>query len=243
MRSRQAARRLAALTAVCAALTACGGGGEAGPDSAMTGAPAAPAATPEASAGPVPKPAPTPEAAPATPTAATPEPEPAEQQPPGPAPAPVTVPAPPTPPAGVAACGDMTQLLAAINEFRSQPRACASGPQPAAAALQWSSALAEAASRHAYDMARGDFFSHIGSDGSSARERVAAVGYGWFAVAENIGAGYASAADVVNGWTSSRSGHCEALMNPAFTEIGGACGYGAGTEYGRYWTIDLVGKR
>ncbi len=242
MRSRQAARRLAALTVVCAALTACGGGGESGPDSTMAGAPAAPAAMPEVGAGPVPSPAPAASAAtPATPTAPTQEQVPAEQVPP--APAPVTVPAPPTPPAGVTACGDMTQLLAAINEFRSQPRSCASGPQPAAAALRWSAALAEAASRHAYDMARGDFFSHIGSDGSSATERVAAVGYGWFAVAENIGAGYASAVDAVNGWIGSRSGHCEALMNPAFTEIGGACGYGAGTEYGRYWTIDLVGKR
>ena len=224
-------RRLAALIAMCAALAA-SGGGDSAPDVATAGALVAPAATPKDSAGPVPTPAQTSQAAPAAPAQES-----------APAPAWLAVSAAPTPPAGVTACGDMAQLSVLINEFRSQRRICASGPQPAAAALQWSSALAQAASRHAYDMARNDFFSHIGADGSSASERVAAVGYPWFAVAENIGAGYASAVDAVNGWIGSRAGHCEALMNPRFTEIGGACGHAPQTAYGNYWTIDLAGPR
>lgn len=137
----------------------------------------------------------------------------------------------------------MTELLALINAMRAQPRACASGLQPAAPALRWNPRLAEAASGHAWDMAAHDFFSHTGSDGSSAGQRAAAAGVASWGVGENIGAGYGSAAAVVAGWASSPQGHCEALMNPAYTEMGGACGYGQDTDYGSYWALLLARTR
>ena len=117
------------------------------------------------------------------------------------------------------------------------------GVQPAAPALAWSTALAAAADRHSQDMARNNFFSHRGSDGSEPSARVVAAGYGGWGVAENIAAGYGTAAQVVQAWASSESGHCEALMSAQFNQVGGSCRYRGATSYGSYWTLDLARAR
>ena len=117
------------------------------------------------------------------------------------------------------------------------------GVQPAAPALAWSTALAAAADRHSQDMARNNFFSDRGSDGSEPSARVVAAGCGGWGVAENIAAGYGTAAQVVQAWASSESGHCEALMSAQFNQVGGSCGYRVATSYGSYWTLDLARAR
>ncbi len=152
---------------------------------------------------------------------------------------------PPAPPdaadPGVADIRD--QLLAAVNEARSASRLCGSashGPSPPVA---WSDALATAAYLHSSDMARHGFFSHTGSDGSSAGQRISRQGYSWSTCGENIAVGYPSVSAVVQGWLGSE-GHCRNIMDPDFTEIGAgyAIGQYGGSSSARYWTLDLADR-
>jgi len=55
-------------------------------------------------------------------------------------------------------------------------------------------------------------------------------------VGENIGAGYTTPADVVNGWMNS-PGHRDNLLNSKYREIG--VGHSTGGSWGNYWTMDL----
>ena len=102
--------------------------------------------------------------------------------------------------------------------------------------------LMQAAQTHALDMACNLFMSHTGSDGSSPFERIAHFGYVFSAAAENVAAGYASPAEVVNGWMNS-VGHRENLLNPAYLDVG--IGYvfssdvGVNGNYAHYWVMTL----
>ena len=97
-----------------------------------------------------------------------------------------------------------------------------------------SGSLTQAAAAHSDDMVSHNFFSHTGSNGSTAGSRVTAAGYVWRSVGENIAAGQGSVAEVVDGWMKS-DGHCANLMNPAYTEMGLAYGVDAKSEMGIYW--------
>ena len=132
----------------------------------------------------------------------------------------------------------MSELLALINQFRSQPQLCSGRSLPAAPPYAWNGALANAAARHSGDMAINNFFSHTGSDGSSPRTRIAAAGYSgeW---AENIAAGVSNAAGAIALWRSSTMGHCDAMMSTTWKEIGASCVARQGTQYGYYWTLDF----
>src|SRR5688500_10573967 len=66
--------------------------------------------------------------------------------------------------------------------------------------LVLSAQLTAAASAHSQDMAIHDLFSHTGSDGSTMVSRVAATGYSYSQLAENIAAGQDTAEAVVAGW-------------------------------------------
>jgi uncharacterized protein YkwD len=102
--------------------------------------------------------------------------------------------------------------------------------------------LTQAAKVHAMDMACNLIFSHTGSDGSSPFDRMARVGYQFRAAAENIAAGQASPAAVVQGWMES-PGHRENMLNPGYTEIG--VGYifnhaeAPEGNYLHYWVMTL----
>ncbi len=102
--------------------------------------------------------------------------------------------------------------------------------------------LVAAARGHSDDMAINDFFSHTGSDGSSAGDRISREGYDWSRYGENIAAGYTSPASVMNGWMNS-PGHRANILNCAFTEIGIGYTYLANdtgsTNYHHYWTQDF----
>lgn len=63
--------------------------------------------------------------------------------------------------------------------------------------------LAAAAQAHADDMARNNFFSHTGSDGSRPSERVTRAGYAWSAVAENLALNSTDCAAAVTQWVNS----------------------------------------
>jgi uncharacterized protein YkwD len=110
-------------------------------------------------------------------------------------------------------------------------------------ALSWNDALASASLVHSDDMVAANVFSHTGSDGRSAGQRITAAGYAWRTWGENIAAGQRTVNQVVAGWMNS-PGHCANLMNPNFRDIGVACVAGsAGNSYGTYWTQKLGAAR
>ncbi len=127
-------------------------------------------------------------------------------------------------------------MLNAVNSFRSQPQDCGSnGSFPAAGALTWSCPMADAALTHSMDMANNNFFSHTGSDGSSAGTRMTNAGYSWSRWGENIAAGQTSVSSVMNAWINS-DGHCANLMNSSFTNFGSGKFTNTNSQYRVYWT-------
>ena len=137
-----------------------------------------------------------------------------------------------------------TNMLARVNQYRAAGASCGvHGAFASAPALAWNLALSQAADAHSRDMAANNFFSHTGSSGSSAGQRISAAGYNWSAYGENIAAGQAGINEVVDGWMAS-DGHCANIMNAAFADIGVACVPGtASTSYRSYWTMDLGKSR
>jgi uncharacterized protein YkwD len=135
-------------------------------------------------------------------------------------------------------------MLAAVNAHRRAGASCGSrGNFPAAPELTWNDPLTQAAVGHSDDMVAHNFFSHTGSTGSSAGDRITAAGYVWRTAGENIAAGQTSVAQVVDGWMKS-DGHCANIMNAAYRDIGAACVAGnAGTTYGTYWTQNFAAPR
>jgi uncharacterized protein YkwD len=79
--------------------------------------------------------------------------------------------------------------------------------------------LEAAAMAHAMDMARNDFVSHTGSDGSALSDRVRAAGYDFCEIAENIAQGQASLWAVLGSWARSAP-HRRNLLKPRVTDYG-----------------------
>lgn len=125
--------------------------------------------------------------------------------------------------------------LAVVNAARAKDRKCGRKEFPAVPPLALSAGLNHAALIHSQDMAKKDFFEHVGSDGSKVGERVTRVGYKWRAAGENIAIGPETAEAVVQGWLDS-PGHCANLMSPAFTEMGIAYVVDRKSDAGIYWT-------
>ena len=109
--------------------------------------------------------------------------------------------------------------LALTNQARAHARDCGARRFPPAPPLVLSAALARAARVHSRDMARHDFFSHTGSDGSSPGERATRAGYRWSMVGENIASGVPSARKVVSDWLASPE-HCANIMTAGFRQMG-----------------------
>lgn len=136
--------------------------------------------------------------------------------------------------ARVADCGDGPRVVASASGAPGEPMA------PSRPALRWSPQLAQAAARHAGAMARTRLFDHVGADGSTVRERVAATGYRWQLVGENLAAGHPELDEAVADWLASRS-HCAALLDARYTEFGLARteSDSPNDTYGVYWTLVL----
>lgn len=102
--------------------------------------------------------------------------------------------------------------------------------------------LSNSAQAHSKDMAFGDFFNHIGSNGTKIGDRTKSAGYQSSYVGENIAAGYITAEEVVRGWMNNPE-HRENILNPNYREIG--IGYHhlakdtGQINYNRYWTQDF----
>ncbi|MEO8482780.1 MAG: CAP domain-containing protein [Acidobacteriota bacterium] len=167
---------------------------------------------------------------------------------PGPTPTPPpTPPAPPAPPpvpapADPSAGAFEDDVLVRVNLRRGAGATCGGTAYPPVAPLSMNGNLRSAARAHSLDMATNNYFSHTSLDGRSFLDRMYAAGYtGSGPYAENIAAGYSSAAAAVDGWMSS-TGHCTAIMNGSFRVAGVGYAYGAGSSYGFYWTLDFGGS-
>jgi uncharacterized protein YkwD len=147
-------------------------------------------------------------------------------------------------PAPDAVCGlpgFQSELLQQINAARGRARTCGGVVRPATTPLVWNANLQVAAARHSSDMARNNYISHTGSDGSDLGERTTAAGYNWSGIGENIAAGPSDVTTAMNGWLASE-GHCNNIMSSSFDDVALACVSQPGTIYGKYWTMGL-GRR
>ncbi|ROO89309.1 uncharacterized protein YkwD [Actinocorallia herbida] len=137
---------------------------------------------------------------------------------------PTPKPKPSTPPP-VATGGGMTKVELKVLQLTNAERAKAG-----CAALKPNARLARAAQKHSKDMAVNDYFSHDSQDGRSPWDRIKAEGY-TDPGAENIAAGYPTAAAVVKGWMNS-AGHKANILNCKLKALGVG-------EYKNYWTQDF----
>lgn len=112
--------------------------------------------------------------------------------------------------AGAVRAEPVREVVRLTNAFRSQQ-----GLPPLAVSPQ----LEAAAEAHGRDMARRGFFSHTGSDGSSAGRRAKRQGYRYCLIAENIAKGQKSPAQVMRSWTGSK-GHRRNMLLRKASEIG-----------------------
>lgn len=85
--------------------------------------------------------------------------------------------------------------------------------------LRPSKRLADAAARHACDMAQRNEMTHKGSHTKGPSQRVRAAGYSTRVVAENIGKGFPKADGVLRAWVDS-SGHLENILLPQVRDFG-----------------------
>ncbi len=136
-------------------------------------------------------------------------------------------------PAAWAALED--QVLTETNARRALGANCGGKIYGAAKPLAMHPKLRTSARLHSKDMADKNYFSHTGLDGTSPFDRMKAAGYSGTTMGENIAAGYGTAKQTVQQWMDS-PGHCENIMNPAYTHLGVGYAYNASSTYKHYWT-------
>jgi uncharacterized protein YkwD len=101
------------------------------------------------------------------------------------------------------------------------------------------SQLTQAARLHSQDMACNRFFSHISPSAGDVVARIAAQGYQYSTVGENIATGYNSPVSVVQDWMES-TGHRANIMNELYTQVGVGYAFLDEGPTANYWTL-LVG--
>jgi len=121
----------------------------------------------------------------------------------------------------------LTEVIQAVNAYRAQKNL-----PPYTVNAQ----LAQAAQRHANDIACHKLYVHTGSDGSTPQTRVAATGYVAKSVSENVNGNYPplDGQGAVNWWINDKGDvrHGQNLISTTFTEIG--VGYSFFDNYGFY---------
>jgi uncharacterized protein YkwD len=107
--------------------------------------------------------------------------------------------------------------------------------------------LTQAARHQSEDMATKNLLQHATVPGSAYYnpttepnpwDRMAAEGYSWNIVAENIAGGYSDANSVYVAWWNS-TGHRENMYNSTLREIGIGYSFSSSSTYQSYYTIDL----
>ena len=128
------------------------------------------------------------------------------------------------------------QLLSEMNRVRAEHKLTP---------LQIDRQLMRAAQRHTEDMAWNNRLDHQGSDGSKLADRAKRAGYAYARVAENLAAGYATAAQAVKSWLESPP-HRRNLLDPEIRDAGIGYVFRDGEPdakvFRHYWTANF-GRR
>ena len=121
----------------------------------------------------------------------------------------------------------LTEVINAVNAYRAQK---------GLPAYTVNTQLAQAAQRHANDIACHKLYVHTGTDGSTPQSRVRDSGYVAKSVSENVNGNYPplSGQEVVNWWINDKGDprHGQNLVSTTFTQIG--VGYSFFDNYGFY---------
>jgi len=124
-------------------------------------------------------------------------------------------------------------MLAAINTSRNTGAICATATFPKSPPLTWHVALSGAAKTHVMDLLKreenGEFDlttmapPHIDSDGKRVSDRTQQQGSPFITVAENLASVSDNVSQIeqtVSSWLASTRGHCEAMLQANFQEVG-----------------------
>ncbi len=126
----------------------------------------------------------------------------------------------------------VTQMLASVNGSR-----IANGLPP----LALNADLSAAAQRHSEDMASNDFVDHVGSDGLTAGERIAAAGYPGYSTGIMAAELIHSESEAEPDWWMDRPEHGEVVLSTQYREIG--IGITRRPEDGRtFWVLILASQ-
>jgi uncharacterized protein YkwD len=136
-------------------------------------------------------------------------------------------------------------LLNAINAKRASGFTCPAptGPRPAVPAVTWNGKLELMSLKHTNvlvnvkaDFAKVDPHSGVGDGNIGTRAN--GVGYAFSALGENIAGGQLTVTEAMNDWLNS-SGHCGAIMDADFTQIGASKLDTISGAYATYWTLNF----
>jgi hypothetical protein len=126
------------------------------------------------------------------------------------------------------ALSDADEVLVMVNQARAE-----AGVPP----LRANAALQTAAQSWAQYMALNNYLNHIGRNGSTPADRMAAAGYQGGTTGENLAKGLSNPISVMNAWLHSSS-HRVNILNPNFTDLG----VGVYTSaYGIFWVQNFGG--
>ena len=117
------------------------------------------------------------------------------------------------------------QMLSLVNAERAKA---------GCAAVRLDTRLNAAATKHSQDMARNNFHSHVGSDGSSFGARIRLEGYPR-PRSENIAAGNTTAQATFRQWMNS-SGHRRNILDCTAKDMGVGVATNRSSRFGTYWT-------
>ncbi len=131
------------------------------------------------------------------------------------------------------------EVVDLVNAHRRAGATCPSGTFEPTDPLELHPALVCSARVHSMDMSVRDFWGHTNPDGEEPWDRMEDAGYLWSSAGENIANGYGTAEEVVAGWMSSTSGHCDNIMSPDWVDIG----VGYYPDGGPYWTQNFGAPR
>ncbi len=113
---------------------------------------------------------------------------------------------------------DREKMTRKVNALREAGCICGRKKMSPAPPLRWNETLEESAYKHAKDMQKRNYFSHVSPNGKNPGDRVKMSGYDWSYVGENIASGQKTFEEVLDRWINSPV-HCKILMNPNFDEM------------------------
>lgn len=117
------------------------------------------------------------------------------------------------------------RMLAYVNTLRAD-----AGVPP----VRMCAALRTSAQRYALTMARTGTVAHVGPDGSTSDERIAAAGYRADVSAETLAGGQDTVVQVMRAWRASPT-HYAAMTDPRLRHVGFGHAESDSTRFDEYW--------